>query len=105
MVRRAPGRRRLPSPGPLRRRRLPRPGRPTGDRRPRRRALTDHRGGPAMTLALCCMSHSPLLELTDPGPELTTDVESAFATAREFVRGYDPDLVVVFAPDHYNGFF
>ena len=41
-----------------------------------------------MTLAVCCMSHSPLLDLTDPGPELTADVESAFATAREFVRGY-----------------
>jgi 2,3-dihydroxyphenylpropionate 1,2-dioxygenase len=58
-----------------------------------------------MTLALCCMSHSPLLELTDPGPDLTKDVESAFGTARRFVRDYDPDLVVVFAPDHYNGFF
>jgi 2,3-dihydroxyphenylpropionate 1,2-dioxygenase len=58
-----------------------------------------------MTLALCCMSHSPLLELTDPGPELTADVESAFETARGFVRDYDPDLVVVFHPDHYNGFF
>lgn len=41
-----------------------------------------------MTLAVCCMSHTPLLDLTDPGPELTADVESAFATAREFVRGY-----------------
>ena len=58
-----------------------------------------------MTLAVCCMSHTPLLDLTDPGPELTADVKSAFATAREFVRGYDPDLLVVFAPDHYNGFF
>jgi 2,3-dihydroxyphenylpropionate 1,2-dioxygenase len=58
-----------------------------------------------MTLALCCMSHTPLLELTVPGPELTADVESAFATARDFARDYDPDLVVVFAPDHYNGFF
>jgi 2,3-dihydroxyphenylpropionate 1,2-dioxygenase len=58
-----------------------------------------------MTLALCCMSHSPLLELTDPGPELTADVESAFETARTFVRDYDPELLVVFAPDHYNGFF
>jgi 2,3-dihydroxyphenylpropionate 1,2-dioxygenase len=58
-----------------------------------------------MTLALCCMSHSPLLELADPGPELTADVQAAFETARSFVRSYNPDLVVVFAPDHYNGFF
>ena len=58
-----------------------------------------------MTLALCCMSHSPLLDLTDPGPELTADVESAFASARGFITDYDPELVVVFHPDHYNGFF
>ncbi|MGE3663905.1 MAG: 3-carboxyethylcatechol 2,3-dioxygenase [Pseudonocardia sp.] len=58
-----------------------------------------------MTLAVCCMSHSPLLELADPGPELTEDVRSAFATVRSFVADYDPELVVVFHPDHYNGFF
>jgi 2,3-dihydroxyphenylpropionate 1,2-dioxygenase len=52
-----------------------------------------------MTLAVCCASHSPLLELTDPDPELTADVETAFATARDFVRDYDPELVIVFAPD------
>ena len=39
-----------------------------------------------MTLAVCCMSHTPQLDLTDPGPEMTADVESAFVTAREFVR-------------------
>lgn len=58
-----------------------------------------------MSLAVCCMSHSPLLELTDPGPELTADVDQAFAAARGFVADYDPELVVVFHPDHYNGFF
>jgi 2,3-dihydroxyphenylpropionate 1,2-dioxygenase len=58
-----------------------------------------------MTLALCCLSHSPLLELSQPSPELAADVGGAFAAAREFVTEYDPDLVVVFAPDHYNGFF
>jgi hypothetical protein len=52
-----------------------------------------------MTLAACCMSHTPLLELTDPGPELTADVETVFATARDVVRDYDPDLVIVFVPD------
>lgn len=58
-----------------------------------------------MTLALCCMSHSPLLEFTDPGAELTAGVQSAFQTARKFVQEYDLNFVVVFAPDHYNGFF
>ena len=45
-----------------------------------------------MTLAVCCTLHSPLLEFTDPGPELTADVETAFATTRDVVRGYDPEL-------------
>ena len=42
-----------------------------------------------------------------PGPsaELLEDVEGALSTARDFVREYDPELVVIFAPDHYNGFF
>ncbi|MGW1027880.1 3-carboxyethylcatechol 2,3-dioxygenase [Streptomyces sp. NPDC002577] len=58
-----------------------------------------------MPLALVCMSHSPLLDLAHPAPEIRQDVESAFDTARSFVADYDPDLVVAFAPDHYNGFF
>jgi 2,3-dihydroxyphenylpropionate 1,2-dioxygenase len=58
-----------------------------------------------MSLALCCMSHSPLLELSQPAPELAADVDAAFAAARTFVADYDPEIVVVFAPDHYNGFF
>src|SRR5215218_9098288 len=58
-----------------------------------------------MPLALTCMSHSPLLELSQPSPELAADVGSAFARARAFVEVFDPELVVVFAPDHFNGFF
>jgi 2,3-dihydroxyphenylpropionate 1,2-dioxygenase len=51
------------------------------------------------------MSHSPLLNLPGPSAELLEDIESALANAREFVRNYDPELVVIFSPDHYNGFF
>ncbi|WP_017934588.1 3-carboxyethylcatechol 2,3-dioxygenase [Nocardioides sp. Iso805N] len=58
-----------------------------------------------MSLALVTMSHSPLLEFNDPPAEVKAEVEDAFATARSFVRDYDPTLVVSFAPDHYNGFF
>ena len=56
-------------------------------------------------LALCCMSHSPLLNLPGPSAELLGDINGALDSARDFVRDYDPELVVVFAPDHYNGFF
>ena len=51
------------------------------------------------------MSHSPLLNLPGPSRDLLDDIEGAIARAREFVRDYRPDLVVAFAPDHYNGFF
>ncbi|WP_039823076.1 3-carboxyethylcatechol 2,3-dioxygenase [Nocardia testacea] len=58
-----------------------------------------------MPLAVCCVSHSPLLELPGPGPELRAEVGAALDRARDFVRSFDPELVVLFAPDHYNGFF
>ena len=58
-----------------------------------------------MPLALVSMSHSPLLELSQPPAELAADVETAFEAARTFIKEYDPELVVVFGPDHYNGFF
>jgi 2,3-dihydroxyphenylpropionate 1,2-dioxygenase len=51
------------------------------------------------------MSHSPLLNLPGPSPDLLDDVEGAIAEARRFVEDYDPELVVIFSPDHYNGFF
>ncbi len=58
-----------------------------------------------MPLALCCVSHSPLLDLPGPDRELLDDIESALDRAADFVREFDPELVVTFSPDHYNGFF
>jgi 2,3-dihydroxyphenylpropionate 1,2-dioxygenase len=51
------------------------------------------------------MSHSPLLNLPGPSRDLLDDIDGAIARAREFVEDYDPELVVIFSPDHYNGFF
>ncbi|BBY96675.1 3-carboxyethylcatechol 2,3-dioxygenase [Mycolicibacterium fallax] len=56
-------------------------------------------------LALCCISHSPLLNLPGPPAELLEDIHAALGRAREFVARFDPELVVAFSPDHYNGFF
>lgn len=58
-----------------------------------------------MPLALCCVSHSPLLDLPGPDRDLLDEIEGALDRAAEFVRAFDPELVVTFAPDHYNGFF
>jgi 2,3-dihydroxyphenylpropionate 1,2-dioxygenase len=56
-------------------------------------------------LALCCMSHSPLLNLPGPSQDLLDDIDGAITQARQFVEDFDPEIVVIFAPDHYNGFF
>lgn len=58
-----------------------------------------------MPVALCCMSHSPLLDITRQSDELEASVHGALGAARDFVAGFDPDVVVVFVPDHFNGFF
>ena len=56
-------------------------------------------------VALCCMSHSPLLNLPGPSADLLQDITAQLQAATAFVRDFDPELVVVFSPDHYNGFF
>jgi 2,3-dihydroxyphenylpropionate 1,2-dioxygenase len=51
------------------------------------------------------MSHSPLLNLPGPSAELLDDINAQLAETRSFVADFDPELVVIFSPDHYNGFF
>jgi len=58
-----------------------------------------------MTLALCTLSHSPLMGANDPEAEVSSAVTEALDRARREVAAYDPELVVLFAPDHYNGVF
>lgn len=58
-----------------------------------------------MPQALVCMSHSPLLEHTAPPADVKAAVQESFKAVRKFVKDFDPDLVINFGPDHYNGFF
>lgn len=58
-----------------------------------------------MTTIAVGLSHSPLIGKNDPAPDVLSRVDEAVAQAREFVRNFDPELVVLYAPDHYNGFF
>lgn len=58
-----------------------------------------------MPSALVTMSHSPLMGFTDPPGDTRARVDAVFDQARAFVADLAPDLVVLFAPDHYNGFF
>ncbi|MBE2997527.1 3-carboxyethylcatechol 2,3-dioxygenase [Nocardiopsis sp. HNM0947] len=58
-----------------------------------------------MPVALVGLSHSPLMGTNQPADETVQRVDAALEEARAFVRDFDPDLVVLYAPDHYNGFF
>ncbi len=58
-----------------------------------------------MTIMLKCLSHTPLRGLNDPGADVTRDVDAVLAAARAEVEAFDPELIIVFAPDHYNGLF
>jgi 2,3-dihydroxyphenylpropionate 1,2-dioxygenase len=58
-----------------------------------------------MPLRLECLSHTPLHGYYDPAPAIVAEVERAQAAARSRVEAFDPELVILFAPDHYNGYF
>lgn len=58
-----------------------------------------------MSIKLKCLSHTPLRGLNDPGAEVVREVDQILAQARADVEAFDPELIVVFAPDHYNGLF
>ncbi|RNM12095.1 3-carboxyethylcatechol 2,3-dioxygenase [Nocardioides pocheonensis] len=58
-----------------------------------------------MRAATLGLSHSPLIGKNDPATEVLAAVDAAVDAARGWVKKFDPELVVLFAPDHYNGFF
>lgn len=58
-----------------------------------------------MSVALLATSHSPLLEYADLDADIAAELEGAFDAGRAFVKEFDPEVVVNFGPDHYNGFF
>lgn len=51
------------------------------------------------------MSHSPLYGLNAVDGAVLQTLDAAVALAREAVQRFDPQLVVLVGPDHYNGFF
>ncbi len=60
-----------------------------------------------MSVQLICCSHSPLM--TTGIEETQGNVQAQFFHELEHaaaaLRAFDPELVVVFGPDHFNGFF
>ncbi|MEJ2591425.1 MAG: 3-carboxyethylcatechol 2,3-dioxygenase [Candidatus Thiodiazotropha sp.] len=58
-----------------------------------------------MSALLQCLSHTPLIGYVDPEPAVLDEVAEVTTRARRRIGGFRPDLAVLFAPDHYNGFF
>jgi len=58
-----------------------------------------------MPVKLKCLSHTPLRGRNDPGEEVLAEVHGVLAALRADVEAFDPELIVLFGPDHYNGLF
>lgn len=58
-----------------------------------------------MTLRMICSSHTPLMDHVPTDPAVDAEVRAHFATLSAEVEEYSPELVIVFGPDHFKGFF
>lgn len=58
-----------------------------------------------MTVRMICASHTPLMDHVDADPAVDAEVRAHFAALAGEVRDYDPELVIIFGPDHFKGFF
>ncbi len=58
-----------------------------------------------MIVGSVCMSHSPIMDRNRAAPDAEERFWAAIDKAADYVAAADPDLVVVFHPDHVNGFF
>lgn len=58
-----------------------------------------------MKTRLICASHSPLLYCYKREPERWEELQRSFTVQAEAIRTFDPELVIAFGSDHFNGFF
>src|SRR3546814_455092 len=61
-----------------------------------------------MPVQLICTSHSPLIGYADsgmPSPGCAEAFYGLMSSLAEQVAAFVPELVLVFAPDHFNGFY
>lgn len=56
-----------------------------------------------MSSLLICVSHGPALTRAEPRPAAQDQVEAAYKARARALEAFDPELVVIFAPDHYTG--
>jgi len=58
-----------------------------------------------MHRAFLGISHTPLMGLNPIAAEVESELQAALAAARKQALEFAPELVILIAPDHYNGFF
>ncbi|MEZ5931026.1 MAG: 3-carboxyethylcatechol 2,3-dioxygenase [Alphaproteobacteria bacterium] len=58
-----------------------------------------------MPVRMICASHTPLMDHVDADPAVDAEVRARFAELASEVEAYDPELVIVFGPDHFKGVF
>lgn len=58
-----------------------------------------------MTVKMICASHTPLMDHVEADPAVDREVRAHFSALAAEVRDYDPDLIVIFGPDHFKGVF
>ena len=58
-----------------------------------------------MSAMLVCAAHSPLMNYLTPDAALAQPILDTLRDLSQRVRAFDPELVVVFGPDHFAGFF
>ena len=56
-------------------------------------------------MKVLCISHTPLRGRLDPPAGAVAEIDAQVEAVRVRVRAFAPELVVLFAPDHFNGFF
>jgi 2,3-dihydroxyphenylpropionate 1,2-dioxygenase len=55
---------------------------------------------------LICASHSPLMLVNmPPSTESSQEFFKHLSEAKKRIKIFDPELIVIFGPDHFNGFF
>ena len=57
-----------------------------------------------MSTYLVCVPHSPILMCYAREPTEHAAIQAAYARQVEAVRAFDPEVVILFGPDHYSGF-
>src|ERR1700685_303603 len=58
-----------------------------------------------MTVAVVCASHVPLVLCEEtPAPQKAQFLD-CMRSVGEWIRKFDPEFIIEFGPDHFNGFF